>query len=150
MQPQNTMTPVMGPMCDNTLSMSRIKQNQCSLHFGHLFYYGHICKLFQVFLSPPKIVEATVGSYQCTMGTLCSIRRVHKLHRLFLCISSMQRSILTLQSQMGYRWNRLDPRNSKMLTDKSVTGSVRFYNRFSIFKILSLPFHLIYCTLILT
>ena len=78
------------------------------------------------------------------------VRRVHKLHRLFLCISSMQRSILTLQPQMGYRWNRLDPRNSKMSTEKSGTGSVRFYNRFSVFKILSLPIHLTYCTLILT
>ena len=38
---------------------------------------------------------------------------------------------------MGHRCNR--PRNKKMLTEKSGTGSVRFYNRFSVFKIISLP-----------
>ena len=36
------------------------------------------------------------------------------------------RSNLTLQPKMGYRWNRLDLRNSKILTEKSGTGSVRF------------------------
>ena len=36
------------------------------------------------------------------------------------------RSKLTVQHKMGYRWNRLDLRNSKMLTEKSGTGSVRF------------------------
>ena len=50
-----------------------------------------------------------------------------------------QGSILTLQPQMGYRWNRLDPRNSKMLTEKSGTGSVRFYNRFSGFSLYQNP-----------
>ena len=36
------------------------------------------------------------------------------------------RSKLTVQHKMGYRWNRLDLRNSKMSTEKSGTGSVRF------------------------
>ena len=36
------------------------------------------------------------------------------------------RSKLTVQHKMGYRWNRLDLSNSKMSTEKSGTGSVRF------------------------
>ena len=36
------------------------------------------------------------------------------------------RSKLTVQHQMGYRWNRLDLRNSKMSTENSETVSVRF------------------------
>ena len=36
------------------------------------------------------------------------------------------RSKLTVQHKIGYRWNRLDLRNSKMSTEKSGTVSVRF------------------------
>ena len=36
------------------------------------------------------------------------------------------RSKLTVPHKMGYRWNRLDLRNSKMSTEKSGTVSVLF------------------------
>ena len=40
----------------------------------------------------------------------------------------------TQQHQMGYRWNRLDPKNSKMLTKKFWTVSVLFQSYFSRFQ----------------